>query len=445
MANSANAYAAATYATQTTVATNATSANNYAGAMANAANVRADTKVASVSGTSGRVTSSGGTNPTIDLATAGAGAASYTTGISAITVDAYGRVTAVTGSASYATTTTVATNATSANNYAGAMANSANAYAAATYATQTTVATNATSANNYAGAMANSGNAWTSATFATITTVATNATSANNYAGAMANAANAIASATYATQTTVATNATSANNYAGAMANSANNYASATYPTKSGTGASGTWGISITGTANSVNATNNSIYVQTVPVYGLTMFANQFNAGYNWDGDAALANGAGQIAVNYAGYLNSSTRFRDVAFFDGKNALTTWFQGSTKSLFSYGNITAYYSSDQRLKENVIPIDNALAKVMEIRGVNFDWTDDYLKDQPEDEYFTRKHDVGVIAQEIEKVLPEAVATRSDGIKAVRYEKIVPLLIEAIKELKQEVELLKSKGN
>ena len=54
-----------------------------------------------------------------------------------------------------------------------------------------------------------------------------------------------------------------------------------------------------------------------------------------------------------------------------------------------------------------------------------------------------HDVGVLAQEIEEVLPEVVTTRDSGYKAVRYEKIVPLLIQGIKELKDEVEILKSK--
>ena len=117
------------------------------------------------------------------------------------------------------------------------------------------------------------------------------------------------------------------------------------------------------------------------------------------------------------------------------------FQGSTKNFYSYGDVTAYYSSDARLKNNITEIDNALLKVTKIRGVTFDWNDDYMSKQPKDDYFNRKHDVGVIAQEIEKVLPEAVATRDDGIKAVRYEKLVPLLIEAIKDLKKEIDDLK----
>jgi hypothetical protein len=56
---------------------------------------------------------------------------------------------------------------------------------------------------------------------------------------------------------------------------------------------------------------------------------------------------------------------------------------------------------------------------------------------------RGHDVGVIAQEIEEVLPEIVTTRESGYKAVKYEKIVPLLIEAVKELKAEVDSLRSR--
>lgn len=115
------------------------------------------------------------------------------------------------------------------------------------------------------------------------------------------------------------------------------------------------------------------------------------------------------------------------------------------SITATGNITAYSSSDKRLKENIIPIENALEKIEKIDGVEFDWTDDFINKESggkgEDNFHFRKHDVGVIAQEIQSVLPEVVAEREDGYLAVRYEKIVPLLIQSIKELKKEIEELK----
>jgi hypothetical protein len=114
--------------------------------------------------------------------------------------------------------------------------------------------------------------------------------------------------------------------------------------------------------------------------------------------------------------------------------------GTTGEIRATNNVTAFYSSDERLKDNVQVITNALAKVLQIRGVEFDWNN---LTEPEDGYFVRKHDIGVIAQEIEKVLPEVVAIRENGIKAVKYDRIIPLLIEAIKELKAEVDVLKGK--
>ena len=82
--------------------------------------------------------------------------------------------------------------------------------------------------------------------------------------------------------------------------------------------------------------------------------------------------------------------------------------------------------------------------MDINGVKFDWTSEYMEEHGgEDEVFNRKSQVGVIAQEVEKVLPEVVADRDDGYKAVRYEQMVPLLIEAIKELNQKVKDLENK--
>ena len=99
-----------------------------------------------------------------------------------------------------------------------------------------------------------------------------------------------------------------------------------------------------------------------------------------------------------------------------------------------GDITAYYSSDERLKDNITVIGSAIDKINQIGGYEFDWNNSSEHSG---------HDVGVIAQEIEKVLPEVVVDRDTGYKAVRYEKIVALLIQAIKEQQLQIDELKSK--
>jgi len=101
------------------------------------------------------------------------------------------------------------------------------------------------------------------------------------------------------------------------------------------------------------------------------------------------------------------------------------------------DVVAYSTSDFQLKENITPITNALDKIAQIEGVEFDWKE--ISDE-ERKYVhgNHGHDIGVIAQEIEKILPEAVQTRENGYKAVDYKKIIPLLIEAIKELNHKVD-------
>jgi hypothetical protein len=116
--------------------------------------------------------------------------------------------------------------------------------------------------------------------------------------------------------------------------------------------------------------------------------------------------------------------------------------GPTGEIRASNEITAYFSSDARLKENVTIISNPIEMVKQIRGVYFDWTDEHIARRGgEDGYFVRKHDVGVIAQEVEQVLPEVVGTREDGFKAVKYDKIVALLVEAVKEQQQQIDELK----
>ena len=116
--------------------------------------------------------------------------------------------------------------------------------------------------------------------------------------------------------------------------------------------------------------------------------------------------------------------------------------GNAGEIRATDNITAYYSSDRRLKENIKPIENALEKIKKLEGVMFDWTEEYIKSRGgEDGYFIRKHDTGVIAQQVEEVLPEVVVTREDGYKAVNYEKIMGLVIQSINELQYAIENLK----
>jgi len=118
--------------------------------------------------------------------------------------------------------------------------------------------------------------------------------------------------------------------------------------------------------------------------------------------------------------------------------IATAASGTAGEIRATNDITAFYSSDVALKENIVEIPSALDMVDKIRGVFFDWKDDYIESKGgEDGYFVRKHDVGLIAQEVEKVLPEIVGTRQDGIKAIKYDRLVPLLLQAIKELQAKI--------
>jgi hypothetical protein len=101
----------------------------------------------------------------------------------------------------------------------------------------------------------------------------------------------------------------------------------------------------------------------------------------------------------------------------------------TGNLDVTGDVNSFSSSDEKLKDNIIPIHNPLEKVISISGNTFDWNSNSNKEG---------HDVGLIAQEIQKILPEAVKERDDGYLAVDYKKIIPLLVESIKELSNKVE-------
>lgn len=115
-------------------------------------------------------------------------------------------------------------------------------------------------------------------------------------------------------------------------------------------------------------------------------------------------------------------------------------------IYATGNITAFAGSpsDARLKENVTTITNALSMVNLMRGVMYDWSDAYLESFNFNSMLP-KHDTGVIAQEMQEIFPEVVFMKANGDLSVKYEKLVGVLIEAIKELKIEVDTLKAQIN
>jgi len=142
---------------------------------------------------------------------------------------------------------------------------------------------------------------------------------------------------------------------------------------------------------------------------------------------ASNASTASSVDFNGGLRANSDVRFDSLG-------VGTAASGTTGEIIATGDITAYFSSDERLKDNITPISDAINKLNQIGGYEFDWNSDSSHSG---------HDVGVIAQEIEKVLPEVVTTRDNGYMAVRYEKIVALLIQAVKEQQLQIEELKSK--
>jgi len=151
--------------------------------------------------------------------------------------------------------------------------------------------------------------------------------------------------------------------------------------------------------------------------------------------------------IEYSGASNpalSGAGNDKIAFFRRNNGANHWtakyaFDSNT---WQFAGSITQNASDERLKENITPIENALEKVEQLRGVTFDWKDDV-----EEKGFIpyAKHETGVIAQDVQKVIPDAAvpAPFDENYLTVKHEKIIPLLIESIKELNKEVQALRSR--
>ena len=125
---------------------------------------------------------------------------------------------------------------------------------------------------------------------------------------------------------------------------------------------------------------------------------------------------------------------------DSQTKVTGIFK-ATSTIRGDADVVAYYSSDPSLKENKKLIQSPLDKISQLGGYSFDW-----KDEARDivgDHLNGK-DYGVMADEVQALFPELVDTRSNGIRAVKYDKLVPLLIEGIKELKEELNMIKEQS-
>ena len=176
--------------------------------------------------------------------------------------------------------------------------------------------------------------------------------------------------------------------------------ASLNVPTRTGGSASGTWPINITGNAN---------WADTVDV----------NASHN--------TGGGNFSLVWH---SGDTVYSSSHFYINRDA---------KTVYSAGDIVAF-ASDERLKENITLINDPLEKLAKISGYNFNFNEKgaNVTGQSQD-----RKQIGVLAQEIEKVCPEVIepAPGDNDYKTVKYDKLVPLLIESIKAQQSQIDILK----
>jgi hypothetical protein len=203
--------------------------------------------------------------------------------------------------------------------------------------------------------------------------------------------------------------------------------------------------INISGFNNNSGFTTNTGTVTSV------LGGNGLTGSVTTSGSLAVGAGTGidvaadAISVDVSDFMTNGSNNRVVTATgtDGMNAEANMtFDGSTLAvtgaITATGDITAFFVSDRNLKQNIVNIENSLDKVSKLNGVYYNWTKEALEKH---KHLVDEKEVGVIAQDVEAVLPELVATREDGSKAVRYERLCAVLIESVKELKKEIEELK----
>ena len=198
-------------------------------------------------------------------------------------------------------------------------------------------------------------------------------------------------------------------------------------------------GISTAISGNTLTVTNSSPDTGT-PAILSNGNLNRSAASIRSDIGAVSSSGVTSVSAGTGMSFSTITSTGSVGMASTYPGTYTIGTSTSHDLRAVGDVIAFYSSDETLKENIEIIPEALWKVNQIRGVTFDWKDEYLTEERKE--YIRKRDTGIIAQDVEKVLPEVVHEKEDGTLGVKYEKIIGLLVESIKELSAEIEELKS---
>jgi hypothetical protein len=216
--------------------------------------------------------------------------------------------------------------------------------------------------------------------------------------------------------------------------------------------------LTATAAADQIDAESNAKYNDSdgLVVLNSGSFKTQLNTGAGGIGDLLIGHQTGSMSPSVANdkgwrlHAASTGFYNDVQngsnqrmywrYYDGSGGIFTKAQLdiTTGKLILANDVVAFGTpSDKSLKENIQTISNALEKVKKLRGVSFNW-----KEKPGD-ILDIKEDLGFIAQEVKDVLPELVRTNEDGKMSLRQASIIPLLVEAIKELQDQIDELKSK--
>lgn len=189
------------------------------------------------------------------------------------------------------------------------------------------------------------------------------------------------------------------------------------------------------------NTTSSSFHTAA---FGVGTTASNYQAtAFGW---GTLADNQSSVAIgNFNQSLNGTSHVFVVGNGSAANSRVTSFSinydGTTvsnSSMTATGFITA---SDKRFKENVKPLKNSLEKINKLQGVSYEWNQKKFPKMA----FEKGNQIGFIAQDVEKVFPEIVSKNEEGYKGVSYDRLTPVLVEAVKELTAKNKELENRNN